>query len=336
MSLARLHTQARQLQGCFALHQQQQCYVRASRPSVATHVVVEGQATSAPPAPMSKPVKKPPSKNLKGPNVIKINSTFRKEAIVTTQHDPGADVGVYMSDFANNFSSIELPLGGGMVRRSAEVFEITIPRFSLFDVTLQPRVLCDVRSEPTLVDVRSRECVVTGSSHVERLKLNDRFDLAVDVAFSWSDPAAAARMATAAAAPTAATAGAPTAASVNPQAAAQSGGQLNTVPTSGGMPRPVGSSSSPANLNRPLPAPRLIMNADLTMAVDVPMPFNLVPKGIMESTCNAAMKTTLTVLLNAFAESLSADYAQWATDPRMRAAGPRALKLRSKGSPSKR
>lgn len=58
--------------------------------------------------------------------------------------DPGAELSVYMQSFANNFSTIELPLGGGMVRKSESRFEIGIPRFALFDIAIQPQVKCDV------------------------------------------------------------------------------------------------------------------------------------------------------------------------------------------------
>ncbi|MEW5305647.1 MAG: hypothetical protein WDW36_008173 [Sanguina aurantia] len=192
-----------------------------------------------------------------------------KEAAVVRTCDPGAELSVYMQGFANNFSTIELPLGGGMVRKSESRFEICIPRFALFDIAIQPHVKCDVTTTPGLVNVVSRECSISGSPHVDSYRLNDKFDLHVSVCFSWLE--------------------------ANPATQA---------------------------------APRIVVTSTLLVLVDVPSPFNLVPRGIIEPTCNAAMAQSLNLLLSSFVESLSADYAVWAKDAKVRSQGLRALKLR--------
>ncbi|MEW5316779.1 MAG: hypothetical protein WDW38_008129 [Sanguina aurantia] len=211
-----------------------------------------------------------------------MQGVLRKEAAVVRTCDPGAELSVYMQGFANNFSTIELPLGGGMVRKSESRFEICIPRFALFDIAIQPQVKCDVTTTPGLVNVVSRECSISGSPHVDSYRLNDKFDLHVSVSFSW----------------------------------------IEANPATQAAPRIVVTSTAPA--------PPLLSSHQPTaqVLVDVPSPFNLVPRAIIEPTCNAAMAQSLNLLLSSFVESLSADYAVWAKDAKVRSQGLRALKLR--------
>lgn len=41
------------------------------------------------------------------------------------------------------------------------------------------------RTTPGLVNVVSRECTISGSPHVDSYRLNEKFDLHVNVSFSW-------------------------------------------------------------------------------------------------------------------------------------------------------
>ncbi len=55
-------------------------------------------------------------------------------------------------------------------------------------------------------------------------------------------------------------------------------------------------------------------SSDLDIWCEIVPPFNVLPKALLEKTCNAVLRTTLKTLLKSFLKDLSDDYKQWSTD----------------------
>lgn len=58
---------------------------------------------------------------------------------------------------------------------------------------------------------------------------------------------------------------------------------------------------------------KMIANSSIDVWCEVEPPFNLMPKEILESTCNVAMDGLMKTLLPIFMSNLSNDYRQWGT-----------------------
>lgn len=108
---------------------------------------------------------------------------------VVQQYQLGCQLQDYMNDAAQNFSSIELPLGGRISTVDAKTIELVIPRLSLFDVWLQPKAKCklDTFNEKITFTSSTDSCILDGSSHVKDFKLDERFDLNVLMIFTWTN-----------------------------------------------------------------------------------------------------------------------------------------------------
>ena len=72
------------------------------------------------------------------------------------------------------------------------------------------------------------------------------------------------------------------------------------------------------------PAPVLRCRAQVFS--EVVAPFNLLPRSVLEGTCNTVITAVFNSLLPAFLQRLAADYEKWSTDPEYRA-------RRSEGEP---
>jgi len=64
--------------------------------------------------------------------------------------------------------------------------------------------------------------------------------------------------------------------------------------------------------------PTIMSEASIDVDVDVPMPFALIPKPVLETTGNAAFAITLNLMLNGFVEGLAQDYDRWGRDAQLR------------------
>ncbi|KAG1676059.1 hypothetical protein FOA52_014924 [Chlamydomonas sp. UWO 241] len=102
----------------------------------------------------------------------------------------GYGIGAYMADFTEHFDSVKLPLGA-KVQKSPTGLGLDFPRFQMFDVWVEPHVNAEVSVLPDHVEAKATtaDCIITGSSHVEALKLNERFDLQASVVFTWTEAA---------------------------------------------------------------------------------------------------------------------------------------------------
>lgn len=74
--------------------------------------------------------------------------TCRLTLPVTSDHDRGADLSVYMALPVSQYVLIDVPLGAKLRRIGTDLFKLAVPRLELFGLWLQPQVECIVRYWP--------------------------------------------------------------------------------------------------------------------------------------------------------------------------------------------
>ncbi|GAX75869.1 hypothetical protein CEUSTIGMA_g3312.t1 [Chlamydomonas eustigma] len=126
-------------------------------------------------------------KVLSGPCVIKMTAEGSSQCSVSPQNDSKTNLQEYMSHAAENFANIELPMGGKISSLDQSHIELVIPRIQLFDVWLQPKAQAELSTFPEKIVFASRtdNCRLDGSHHVQQFKLDERFNLDVNMQFTW-------------------------------------------------------------------------------------------------------------------------------------------------------
>ncbi|KAL7461396.1 hypothetical protein ACHAXS_001816 [Conticribra weissflogii] len=69
-----------------------------------------------------------------------------------------------------------------------EEFELVVPTIKFFNLSVQPVVFASVYPQHDKVIISSDKCLLKGSSFIEKVKLNERFDFRVRTALTWDDP----------------------------------------------------------------------------------------------------------------------------------------------------
>jgi len=67
-------------------------------------------------------------------------------------------------------------------------FELIVPVINFFKLSLQPFVYATVTPRDNRVEILSTKCILRGSSFIEKVNLNDRFDFCVKTTLTWEDP----------------------------------------------------------------------------------------------------------------------------------------------------
>lgn len=122
---------------------------------------------------------------VEGPNVITISTTYRS----TTQPLLGPkSLEAYMAYMGQDISRIaRFPLGAELILTpGTSNFKMVVPKMSVFDVWVLPIAYTTISQSPGVVSMEATDCEITGSSHVEQLKLNDLFNIKALVAFKAS------------------------------------------------------------------------------------------------------------------------------------------------------
>ncbi len=169
-----------------------------------------------------------------------------------------------------------------------------MPPLQIFNLWIEPVVQVSVRTESNRVVLEADNCRIRGCEAVERLKLDERFCMRFVTKLTWrvDAPAAAAGS------------------SSQPEQATRS---VSSSSLAGMFSR--GGSSQVALL----PEGEILGDAKLDVWSETLPPFNLMPRSMMESTCNAVMRGLVSSLLPLFMRQLAADYGKWATDEAYRA-----------------
>ena len=180
----------------------------------------------------------------------------------------------YMQLPVEQYVLIPMPLGSSLTTRvrndddindnnqklsSNTEFELVVPTITFFQLSLTPVVYATVQPQENQVVISSNQCILRGSSFIEKVQLNDRFDFFVNTTLTWEDDIT-----------------------------------YNSTGCS------------------------ITAETHIKVDVDVPRPFNTIPKRIIERTGNAAMHISLKYIQKNFVHNLAVDYNKWARDEEYR------------------
>lgn len=196
----------------------------------------------------------------------------------------------YMQLPVEQYVLIPMPLGSSLSKiednketyfssKSVEdtEFELVVPTITFFKLSLTPVVYATVQPHKNRVVISSSKCILRGSPFIEKVKLNDRFDFTVKTTLTWNDALSQ---------------------QTNLAQENNQNGYMNDVVENG-------NNSMECSITA---------DSWINVDVDVPRPFNAIPKSVLERTANAAMKLSLKYIQANFVENLSVDYNKWATD----------------------
>lgn len=270
------------------------CIALNLRTSIAFSVVA---SLSPPPTPT--PTPKPRSSRTKDTRVaVDGKSTVTIPSTTTTRQQDGlllhnVTLTHYMRLPVEQYILIPMPLDSSLTRidgnnttttfttsespsetdSCSELFELVIPNITFFQLKLQPVVYATVTPQPNKVIISSEKCILRGSPFIEKVKLNDRFDFSVTTTLTWKDA----------------------------YSSSQSNRRQHDIP------------STSSHTNGTTERSAITAETFITINVDVPRPFNSIPKQILEATGNAAVKFTLLYIQANFVSNLAKDYVKWAT-----------------------
>jgi hypothetical protein len=154
-------------------------------------------------------------------------------------------------------------------------FELTVPIIKFFKLSLQPVVYATVQPYPNQVLILSTKCILGGSPFIEKVKLNDRFDFSVNTTLTWEDD------------------------------------DDDYLKTTNDI------LNNHDNLREVKKEQQeRVINAETCICVniDIPKPFNTIPKRLIERAGNAAMKVSLHYIQTNFVNNLAIDYIKWSSD----------------------
>uniref|UniRef100_A0A7R9V1U0 Uncharacterized protein n=1 Tax=Chlamydomonas euryale TaxID=1486919 RepID=A0A7R9V1U0_9CHLO len=128
-------------------------------------------------------------RQFRGPCVVNLVGKRAADVTFNAHPHPAASLNAYMAHAVEHFASIPLPMGGKLRKLDGNRMEMTVPRIEMFDIWLQPKAVTTVNVRPNRAEITSTtgDCVLSGSHHVTKLGLNERFNLNVRIVFSWDD-----------------------------------------------------------------------------------------------------------------------------------------------------
>ena len=105
----------------------------------------------------------------------------------------------YMRLPVEQYALIPMPMGSSLTRLTSEdaspssgpgdaiEFELVVPKITFFKLSLQPVVHATVQPREDRVEIRSQSCTLRGSPYIEKVQLNERFDICVNTTLTWED-----------------------------------------------------------------------------------------------------------------------------------------------------
>jgi len=197
----------------------------------------------------------------------KVNVNGKATVLITTpplQHTISNNVTLthYMQLPVEQYVLIPMPLGSSLTTRvrlrdddgindnnqqlsSNTEFELVVPTITFFSLSLTPVVYASVQPQENQVVISSNQCILRGSSFIEKVQLNERFDFFVNTTLTWTDDTTLAH------------------------------------------------ENGDKDINANSTACSITAETCINVDVDVPRPFNTIPKRIIERTGNAAMHISL-------------------------------------------
>ena len=199
---------------------------------------------------------------------------------------------------------------------AGEEFELVVPTITFFNLSLQPVVYASVYPQQNKVIISSDKCLLRGSPFIEKVKLNDRFDFNVCCTLTWEDTLVASQ-------------------SSLDNAGGKDGHEVGTTTQFNDMTLEMQQTHDANNLSEFMKNKdnnndvhgkttqqqqqqqrQCSITAETTIHVDVnvPRPFNSLPKIVLEKTGSTAMQLSMKYIQGNFVANLANDYEKWATD----------------------
>jgi hypothetical protein len=117
----------------------------------------------------------------RGKRDIVFGSRLSTSCPVSPAHDEGCNLGAYMMLPTDQYALIPLPNNAKLEKQSENLFSLRVPELQIFNVWLRPHVVTSVDVTPDGVMIEAQQCRLDGSPEVQRLKINDLFELSVKV-----------------------------------------------------------------------------------------------------------------------------------------------------------
>ena len=190
----------------------------------------------------------------------------------------------YMRLPVEQYALVPMPLNSTLSRipggNTTSDFELVVPPVRFLWLDVQPVVHAVVTLQDDKVVIAGDRCSLHGSPFISKVQLNDRFDFRVRAELTWNDTCST---------------------TSNDDA-----GRVKKTDAINGNNARLGSSST------------IFGDASIKVDVDVPRPFNAIPRRGIEKIGNKAMQLSLSILLRSFMKGLAGDYQRWASDPEYR------------------
>jgi hypothetical protein len=200
-------------------------------------------------------------------------------------------------------------------------FILSVPRLQLLGASLQPVIEVQVRSEPDAVVLEATDCKLNATGIMGGL--DSKFALRFSTRLTWSSQQQQQQLL-----PASSSSSTSTAQQQQQQQQQQSswtsvvnGSLPSILQLSRGSNRSNSSPRSPAAAAAAATLPGSITGTAVVQVwCEVVPPFHLMPKSVLENSCNSVLTGLVNSLLPWFMRQLAADYQKWAADADYRAA----------------
>ena len=216
-------------------------------------------------------------------------------------------------------------------------FILSVPRIDLFGSWLEPSIEVEVFTQPDAVTLVADHCQIKGTGPLA--SLNGRFALSFTTRLTWNSQASSSSSQQS-------RAPSPEGGNSNSNFRSSSGASVAAIPATSNNGNSSSSSSSQglssqgqqffkglansslfgrARPSAAVDSPAAVVPGEIGAAASVDVwcevisPFHLMPRNVLESTCNTVMSGMVNTLLPVFLRQLAADYQKWATDAAYRA-----------------
>ena len=125
--------------------------------------------------------------NMAYDTIVKVDSNH--EAKCSLRHDKGFSLNNYMKLPVEQYVCIKMPLDASLERTSgsADMFNLTVPPVTFFNLEVSPMISCKVYQTSDSVVIESKEVILRGSPFV--VGLNGCYKIKIKTVFKWLDTA---------------------------------------------------------------------------------------------------------------------------------------------------
>ncbi|CAD7699587.1 unnamed protein product [Ostreobium quekettii] len=201
---------------------------------------------------------------------------YATKSMEVAVRDPGGEAGLdaYMRLPVTKYNVLDSKL---IQFLGGNRFRLQVPKINLLNVWIEPLaiVTVDHLSNPPRVVMKTESCWMEGSDVLDALNLNKRFCLDFEATLTWQ--------------------------------------ARSPAPTAGSSPSQHRVNSTGRSLGGSV-RPKIRGDTRLDVWCEVVPPFTLMPRPIMEASCNTGLDALMQMLLPMFMSKLSGDYREWAAD----------------------